>query len=69
MGFLFVGWSVNLDMNKIYKFIMLTCGVLIIVNVFIGLIFDFKWSDMINAILGLILILFGFNYSSKKNKN
>ena len=56
-------------MNKIYKFVMLGCGVLIIVNVFIGMIFDFKWTDMINAILGLILVLFGFNYSSKKKKN
>ena len=56
-------------MNKINKFIMLLCGVLIITNVFIGLVFDFKWSEMINAILGLILILFGFNYSSKKKKN
>ena len=56
-------------MNKIYKFVMLACGVLIIVNVFIGMIFDFKWGDMINAILGLILVLFGFNYSSKKKKN
>ena len=56
-------------MNKIYKFVMLASGVLIIVNVFIGLIFDFKWADMINAILGLILVLFGFNYSSKKKKN
>ena len=33
-------------MNKINKFIMLTCGSLIIANVFIGLIFDFKWSDI-----------------------
>ncbi len=56
-------------MNKINKFIMLTCGSLIIANVFIGLIFDFKWSDMINAVLGIILILFGINYSSKEKKN
>ena len=56
-------------MNKINKFIMLACGVLIIANVFIGMIFDFKWSEMINATLGLILVLFGFNYSSKKKKN
>ena len=69
MGFLFVGWGVNFDMNNIYKFVMLASGVLIIVNVFIGLIFDFKWADMVNAILGLILVLFGFNYSSKKKKN
>ena len=62
-------WWLDLDMNKINKFIMLLCGVLIIANVFIGLVFDFKWSEMINAILGLILILFGFNYSSKKMKN
>ena len=55
-------------MNKINKFIMLTCGSLIIANVFIGLIFDFKWSDMINAVLGIILILFGINYSSKEKK-
>ena len=55
-------------MNKIYKFVMLACGVLIIVNVFISMIFDFKWTDMINAILGLILVLFGFNYSSKKKE-
>ncbi len=48
---------------------MLACGALIIVNVFIGMIFDFKWADMINAIFGLILVLFGFNYSSKKKKN
>ena len=47
---------------------MLTCGSLIIANVFIGLIFDFKWSDMINAVLGIILILFGINYSSKEKK-
>ena len=64
-----MGWYVDLDMNKINKFIMLVCGLLIIANVFIGLIFDFKWSEMINAVLGLILILFGFNYSSKKKKN
>ena len=56
-------------MNKINKFIMLVCGLLIIANVFIGLIFDFKWADMVNAILGLILVLFGFNYSTKKKKN
>ena len=55
-------------MNKIYKFVMLASGVLIIVNVFIGLIFDFKWADMVNAILGLILVLFGFNYSTKKKE-
>ena len=48
---------------------MLVCGLLIIANVFIGLIFDFKWSDMINAVLGIILILFGINYSSKEKKN
>ncbi len=69
MGFLFVGLGVNFDVNKIYKFVMLACGILIIVNVFIGLMLDFKWADMINAILGLILVLFGFNYSSKKKKN
>ena len=56
-------------MYKIHKFIMLACGVLIIANVFIGLIFDFKWSEMINAVLGIILVLFGFNYSSKRKKN
>ena len=55
-------------MKKINKFIMLTCGSLTIANVFIGLIFDFKWSDMINAVLGIILILFGINYSSEKRK-
>ena len=53
-------------MNKINKFIMLVCGLLIIANVFIGPIFDFKWSEMINAVSGIILVLFGFNYSSKK---
>ncbi len=56
-------------MNKINKFIMLVCGLLIIANVFIGLIFDHKWSEIINAVLGLILVLFGFNYSSKRKKN
>lgn len=56
-------------MNKINKFIMLVCGSLIIANVFIGLILDYKWSDMINAVLGIILILFGINYSSPKKKN
>ena len=56
-------------MNKINKFIMLVCGLMIIVNVFIGIIFDFKWSEMINAVLGVILVLFGFNYSSKNKKN
>ena len=55
-------------MNKIYKFIMLISGVLIIINVMIGLIFDYKWSDIINSGIGLILILFGINYSSKKRK-
>ena len=55
-------------MYKIYKFTMLTCGILIIANVLVGLVFDFKWSEMINSILGLILVLFGINYSSKKTE-
>ena len=55
-------------MNKINKFIMLVCGLLIIANVFIGPIFDFKWSEMINAVSGIILVLFGFNYAPKKKK-
>ncbi len=55
-------------MYKIHKFIMLACGILIIANVLVGLVFDFKWSEMINSILGLILVLFGINYSSKKSK-
>ena len=55
-------------MSKIYKIVMLASGVLIIANVLIGLILDFKWSEIINSFLGLILILFGFNYSKKKDK-
>jgi len=55
-------------MNKLYKLIMLIIGVLIIINVMIGLLFDYKWSDFINGVLGLILILFGINYSSQKKK-
>ena len=55
-------------MNKIYKLIMLISGVLIIINVMIGFLFDYKWSDFINSLLGLILILFGMNYSSQKKK-
>ncbi len=53
---------------KINKFTMLACGILIIANVLVGLVFDFKWSEMINSILGLILVLFGINYSSKKSE-
>ena len=55
-------------MYKIHKIIMLACGILIITNVLVGLVFDFKWSEIINSILGLILVLFGINYSSKKSK-
>ena len=55
-------------MYKIHKFTMLACGILIIANVLVGLVFDFKWSEMINSILGLILVLFGINYSSKKSE-
>ena len=55
-------------MNKIHKFIMLTCGILIITNVLIGLVFDFKWSEIINSILGLILILFESTTLLKEQK-
>ena len=59
---------VNFTMKNIYKTIMLITGVLIILNVVIGLLFDYKWSDLINGVLGLVLILAGTNYSSKENK-
>jgi len=55
-------------MNKIYKLIMLISGVLIVINVIIGLLFNYKWSELINGFLGLLLILFGINYSSKGGK-
>ena len=56
-------------MYKIHKFTMLACGILIIANVLVGLVFDFKWSEMINSILGLILVLFGINYTYQKRVN
>ena len=56
-------------MNNINKFITQICGLPIIASVFIGLVFDFKWSEMINAVLGIILVLFGFNYAPIKKKN
>ena len=56
-------------MYKIHKFRMLACGILIIANVLVGLVFDFKWSEMINSILGLILVLFGINYTYQKRVN
>ena len=56
-------------MYKIHKFRMLACGILIIANVLVGLVYDFKWSEMINSILGLILVLFGINYTYQKRVN
>ncbi len=55
-------------MNKLHKIIMLVCGILIIINVFLGLIFDFKWSEIINSVIGLILVLFGYNFSSNRRQ-
>ena len=55
-------------MNKLHKIIMLVCGILIIINVFLGLIFDFKWSEIINSVIGLILVLFGYNFSLNRKQ-
>ena len=56
-------------MKKIYKLTMLITGILIIINVIVGILFDYKWSDLINGSLGLILIVAGSNYSSKEKSN
>ena len=56
-------------MNRIYKFIMLIVGIVIIANTTVSFLFDHKWADLINSISGLVLILFGINYSSSKKKN
>ena len=42
-------------MNRIYKFIMLIVGILIIVNTTVSFLFDHKWADLINSISGLCL--------------
>ena len=55
-------------MNRIYKFIMLIIGIVIIANTTVSFLFDHRWADLINSISGLVLILFGINYSSKKKK-
>ena len=55
-------------MNRIYKFIMLIVGIVIIANTTVSFLFDHKWADLINSISGLVLILFGINYSSKKRR-
>ena len=55
-------------MNRIYKFIMLIVGIVIIANTTVSFLFDHKWADLINSISGLVLILFGINYSSKKEE-
>ena len=56
-------------MNRIYKFIMLIVGILIIVNTTVSFLFDHKWADLINSISGLVLILFGINYSFKMKES
>ena len=56
-------------MKRVYKFIMLIVGTVIIANTTVSFLFDHKWADLINSISGLVLILFGINYSSKKNKS
>ena len=55
-------------MNRIYKFIMLIVGIVIIANTTVSFLFDHKWADLINSISGLVLILFGINYSSKRRR-
>ena len=55
-------------MNRIYKFTMLIVGIVIIANTTVSFLFDHKWADLINSISGLVLILFGINYSSKKRR-
>ncbi len=55
-------------MNKyFYKNATTITGVLIIINVIVGLKFDYKWSDYINGVLAVVLILTGSNYFSQKN--
>jgi len=54
-------------MKIIYKNATTITGVLIIINVIVGLKFDYKWSDYINGVLVVVLILTGSNYFSQKN--
>ena len=46
---------------------MFIVGIIIIANTTVSFLFDHKWADLINSISGLVLILFGINYSSKKD--
>ncbi len=48
---------------------MLIVGIIIIANTTVIFFFGHKWADLINSISGLVLILFGINYFSKKKKN
>ena len=54
-------------MKNFYKNATTITGVLIIINVIDGLKFDYKWSDYINGVLVVVLILTGSNYFSQKN--
>ena len=56
-----------MDMKNFYKNATTITGVLIIINVIVGLKFDYKWSDYINGVLVVALILTGSNYFSQKN--
>lgn len=51
-----------------HRLIINMLGVLVLSNVFLGLRYNYQYSDFINISLGLILVRISSRHYSKKNK-
>ena len=50
------------------KTILSIIGIFILINVFFGLMYDYQYSEYVNIVLGLLLVIYSSRYYSKNKK-